>query len=293
MRRQRRFVVLARCSKSSSILTRRGRNDNTITTCNAWNNDDHEFYGTGADEEENTGSLDEGDTFEGEQYLRASESLREKTIQYEEENGESTHVLPSLLFPVAEPLIPGQRKVLHLYEPRFVSLLNDSVETHGGLLAFVHYSQIPPSRGKTTRGRRVLDENEDDEEEEKVTSSNNSSSIDGTMAGKTEREEDKLNQRPLPNERAEKLEVFGEVSGDSDSDDSDYEEEFERFSEFARKVNSRYGDEAGFGSADDDDEDDDEDYYCDDDDDDDDEETQAVQLNASCTLGRVIHYEPI
>ena len=108
MRRQRRFVVLARCSKkSSSILTRRGRNDNTITTCNAWNNDDHEFYGTGADEEENTGSLDEGDTFEGEQYLRASESLREKTKRYEEENGESTHVLPSLLFPVAEPLIPG------------------------------------------------------------------------------------------------------------------------------------------------------------------------------------------
>jgi hypothetical protein len=295
---RRRFVVLARGSKSSSILLtrRRGHNNNTITVCNAWNNDDHEFYGTGADEEENTGSLDEGDTFEGEQYLRASESLREKTIRYEEENGESTHVLPSLLFPVAEPLIPGQRKVLHLYEPRFVSLLNDSVETHGGLLAFVHYSQIPPSRGKSakTRGRIVLeDENEDDEEEEKVTSSNNSSSIDGAMAGKTEREEDKLNQRPLPNERAEKLEVFGEVSGDSDSDDSYYEEEFERFSEFARKVNSRYGDEAGFGSADDDDEDDDEDYYYDDDDDDDDEETQAVQLNASCTLGRVIHYEPI
>ena len=297
---RRRFVVLARgCSKKSSsiLLTRRrGRNNNTITTCNAWNNDDHEFYGTGAEDEENTGSLDEGDTFEGEQYLRASESLREKTIQYEEENGESTHVLPSLLFPVAEPLIPGQRKVLHLYEPRFVSLLNDSVETHGGLLAFVHYSQIPPSRGKSakTRGRRVLeDENEDDEEEEKVTSSNNSSSIDGAMAGKTEREEDKLNQRPLPNERAEKLEVFGEVSGDSDSDDSDYEEEFERFSEFARKVNSRYGDEAGFGSADDDEEDEEEDYYYDDDDDDDEEETQAVQLNASCTLGRVIHYEPI
>ena len=87
--------------------------------------------------------------------------------------------------------------------------------------------------------------------------------------------------------------MFGDVYGDSDSDDSDYEEEFERFSEFARKVNSRYGDEAGFGSADDDDEDDDEDYYCDDDEDDDDEETQAVQLNASCTLGRVIHYEPI
>ena len=284
---RRRFVVLARGSKSSSILLtrRRGHNNNTITVCNAWNNDDHEFYGTGADEEENTGSLDEGDTFEGEQYLRASESLREKTKRYEEENGESTHVLPSLLFPVAEPLIPGQRKVLHLYEPRFVSLLNDSVETHRGLLAFVHYSQIPPSRGKSTktRGRRVSeDENEDDEEEEKVTSSNNSSSIDGAMAGKTEREEDKLNQRPLPNERAEKLEVFGEVSGDSDSDDSDYEEEFERFSEFARKVNSQYGDEAGFGSADDDDEDDD-----------DDEETQAVQLNASCTLGRVIHYEPI
>ena len=118
------------------VCTRRGRNDNTITTCNIRGiTTTTSFHRTGADEEENTGSLDEGDTFEGEQYLRASESLREKTKRYEEENGPSTHVLPSLLFPVAEPLIPGQRKVLHLYEPRFVSLLNDSVETHGGLMA--------------------------------------------------------------------------------------------------------------------------------------------------------------
>ena len=77
---RRRFVVLARCSKKSSsiLLTRRGRNENTITTCNAWNNDDHEFYGTGADEEENTGSLDEGDTFEGEQYLRRANRCERK-----------------------------------------------------------------------------------------------------------------------------------------------------------------------------------------------------------------------
>jgi hypothetical protein len=107
------------------------------------------------------------------------------------------------------------------------------------------------------------------------------------MTRTTEREEEKLNQRPLRNERDEKLEVFGEVSGDSDSDDSDYEEEFEKFSEFARQVNSRYGDETGFGSNENDG------YYYDDDEDDDDEETQAVQLNASCTLGRIIHYEPI
>jgi hypothetical protein len=261
------------------------------TTCNAWNNDDHELYSSTDNSdnsnnkrgEQNTGSLDEGDMFEGETYLRASESLQEKTKRYEEENGQSTHVLPSLLFPIAEPLIPGQRKVLHLYEPRFVSLLNDSVETHGGLLAFVHYSQIPPSRGKTTSGRRVLDENKNDQKNSGgVTSSDNSA-----MTRTTEREEEKLNQRPLRNERDEKLEVFGEVSGDSDSDDSDYEEEFEKFSEFARQVNSRYGDETGFGSNENDG------YYYDDDEDDDDEETQAVQLNALCTLGRIIHYEPI
>jgi hypothetical protein len=294
------------CAASSSSASRNGttsknkitrrkmlrRKEATTTTCNAWNNDDHELYSSTDNsdssnnkrsEEQNTGSLDEGDMFEGETYLRASESLQEKTKRYEEENGQSTHVLPSLLFPVAEPLIPGQRKVLHLYEPRFVSLLNDSVETHGGLLAFVHYSQIPPSRGKTTRGRRVLDENENDQKSSGgVTSSDNSA-----MTRKTEGEEEKINQRPLPNERDEKLEVFGEVSGDSDSDDSDYEEEFEKFSEFARQVNSRYGDEAGFGSNENDG------YYYDDDEDDDDEETQAVQLNASCTLGRIIHYEPI
>ena len=273
------------------MMRRKEATTTTTTTCNAWNNDDHELYSSTDNSdnsnnkrgEQNTGSLDEGDMFEGETYLRASESLQEKTKRYEEENGQSTHVLPSLLFPIAEPLIPGQRKVLHLYEPRFVSLLNDSVETHGGLLAFVHYSQIPPSRGKTTRGRRVLDENENDQKSSGgVTSSNNSA-----MTRKTEGEEEKINQRPLPNERDEKLEVFGEVSGDSDSDDSDYEEEFEKFSEFARQVNSRYGDEAGFGSNENDG------YYYDDDEDDDDEETQAVQLNASCTLGRIIHYEPI
>jgi len=273
-------------------MRRKEATTTTTTTCNAWNNDDHELYSSTDNsdnsnnkrsEEQNTGSLDEGDMFEGETYLRASESLQEKTKRYEEENGQSTHVLPSLLFPIAEPLIPGQRKVLHLYEPRFVSLLNDSVETHGGLLAFVHYSQIPPSRGKTTSGRRVLDENKNDQKNSGgVTSSDNSA-----MTRTTEREEEKLNQRPLRNERDEKLEVFGEVSGDSDSDDSDYEEEFEKFSEFARQVNSRYGDEAGFGSNENDG------YYYDDDEDDDDEETQAVQLNASCTLGRIIHYEPI
>jgi len=273
------------------MMRRKEATTTTTTTCNAWNNDDHELYSSTDNSdnsnnkrgEQNTGSLDEGDMFEGETYLRASESLQEKTKRYEEENGQSTHVLPSLLFPIAEPLIPGQRKVLHLYEPRFVSLLNDSVETHGGLLAFVHYSQIPPSRGKTTSGRRVLDENKNDQKNSGgVTSSDNSA-----MTRTTEREEEKLNQRPLRNERDEKLEVFGEVSGDSDSDDSDYEEEFEKFSEFARQVNSRYGDETGFGSNENDG------YYYDDDEDDDDEETQAVQLNASCTLGRIIHYEPI
>ena len=68
------------------------------------------FLRNRADEEEDTGSLDEGDTFEGETYLRAGESLQEKTKRYEEENGESTHVLPSLLFPVAEPSFLDKEK---------------------------------------------------------------------------------------------------------------------------------------------------------------------------------------
>ena len=90
----------------------------TKCKCNAaWNNDDHEEYSSSSStgrEGQDIGSVDEGDMFEGETYLRASESLQEKTKRHEEENGPSTHVLPSLLFPVSEPIIPGQRKVLHL-----------------------------------------------------------------------------------------------------------------------------------------------------------------------------------
>ena len=258
----------------------------TKCKCNAaWNNDDHEEYSSSSSssstgrEGQDIGSVDEGDMFEGETYLRASESLQEKTKRHEEENGPSTHVLPSLLFPVSEPIIPGQRKVLHLYEPRFVSLLNDSVDSHGGLMAFVHYSQIPSSCeiSTTTRKKRVLDEGNDDEEEKSRDSSNATSSA---LADQTEQDDKKkeLNQRPLPNERDDKLEMFGDVYSESDSDASNYEEEFEKFSEFARQVNSRYGDESGFGTDEEDDED---------------EDTQAVQLNATCTLGRIIQYEPI
>jgi len=286
-------TMMVQSSKKNKITRRRvaqnlPRKRWTKCKCSAaWNNDDHEEYSSSSSssstgrEGQDIGSVDEGDMFEGETYLRASESLQEKTKRHEEENGPSTHVLPSLLFPVSEPIIPGQRKVLHLYEPRFVSLLNDSVDSHGGLMAFVHYSQIPPSCeiSTTTSKKRVWDEGNDDEEEKSRDSSNVTSNA---LADRTEQDDKKkeLNQRPLPNERDDKLEMFGDVYSESDSDASNYEEEFEKFSEFARQVNSRYGDESGFGTDEEDDEDEDED-------------TQAVQLNATCTLGRIIQYEPI
>jgi hypothetical protein len=73
-------------------MRRKEATTTTTTTCNAWNNDDHELYSSTDNSdnsnnkrvgEQNTGSLDEGDMFEGETYLRASESLQEKTKRYE------------------------------------------------------------------------------------------------------------------------------------------------------------------------------------------------------------------
>jgi hypothetical protein len=198
----------------------------------AWNNDDHEnVYNTDMNNNNmndynndiNDESSDDGDMFEGDDYLQASESLKQKHNKVFVDN---KHVLPALLFPVSEPLIPGQRKVLHLYEPRFVSLLNDSVQKHGGLIAFVHYSQIPTKNNKQERRRSS-------------------------------------------NEREEKLEVFG----NSDSEDSDSEDEFDTFNR-RNKLNSAINDD-------------------DDDDEENEENTQSVQLNAACTLGRIVQYEPI
>ena len=198
----------------------------------AWNNDDHEnVYNTDMNNNNmndynndiNDESSDDGDMFEGDDYLQASESLKQKHNKVFVDN---KHVLPALLFPVSEPLIPGQRKVLHLYEPRFVSLLNDSVQKHGGLIAFVHYSQIPTKNNKQERRRSS-------------------------------------------NEREEKLEVFG----NSDSEDSDSEDEFDTFNR-RNKLNSAINDD-------------------DDNDEENEENTQSVQLNAACTLGRIVQYEPI
>lgn len=55
-------------------------------------------------------------------------------------SSEETAVLPSLFFQPHEVMLPGSRKVLHLYEARFLALLDECMKSSGGLL--VHATNI-------------------------------------------------------------------------------------------------------------------------------------------------------
>ena len=52
-------------------------------------------------------------------------------------------VLPAMLFPMEEVLLPGSTQVLHLYEARFLALLDEVTAETGGL--FAHLTFHPPS----------------------------------------------------------------------------------------------------------------------------------------------------
>jgi len=55
--------------------------------------------------------------------------------------------LPALMFPSEELLLPGSRKVLHLYEARFLSLLDQSMNEMGGLLAHIVFHPLDEING--------------------------------------------------------------------------------------------------------------------------------------------------
>ena len=55
---------------------------------------------------------------------------------------ETPVVLPAMLFPMEEVLLPGSTQVLHLYEARFLALLDEVIEKTGGL--FAHITFHPP-----------------------------------------------------------------------------------------------------------------------------------------------------
>eukprot|EP00238_Polyblepharides_amylifera_P014900 CAMPEP_0196579152 /NCGR_PEP_ID=MMETSP1081-20130531/17813_1 /TAXON_ID=36882 /ORGANISM="Pyramimonas amylifera, Strain CCMP720" /LENGTH=375 /DNA_ID=CAMNT_0041898625 /DNA_START=343 /DNA_END=1470 /DNA_ORIENTATION=+ len=53
--------------------------------------------------------------------------------------GATAHELPCLLFQPYEIFLPGSRKVLHLYEARFLALLDECMQETGGLFAHLIY----------------------------------------------------------------------------------------------------------------------------------------------------------
>ena len=58
---------------------------------------------------------------------------------------QTPEVLPAMLFPADEVLLPGSTQVLHLYEARFLALLDEVTARTGGL--FAHVTFLPPSPG--------------------------------------------------------------------------------------------------------------------------------------------------
>ena len=58
---------------------------------------------------------------------------------------QTPEVLPAMLFPADEVLLPGSTQVLHLYEARFLALLDEVTDRTGGL--FAHVTFLPPSPG--------------------------------------------------------------------------------------------------------------------------------------------------
>lgn len=63
--------------------------------------------------------------------------------------------LPTLMFPSEELLLPGSRKVLHLYEARFLALLDQSMNEVGGLLAHVVFHPLDDTSGDKLAVDRV------------------------------------------------------------------------------------------------------------------------------------------
>ena len=58
--------------------------------------------------------------------------------------------LPAMLFPAEEVLLPGSAQVLHLYEARFLALLDEVTNETGGL--FAHVTFLPPAQDETDDG---------------------------------------------------------------------------------------------------------------------------------------------
>ena len=58
--------------------------------------------------------------------------------------------LPAMLFPSEEMLLPGCTQVLHLYEARFLALLDEVSAATGGL--FAHVTFLPPSEDSVDDG---------------------------------------------------------------------------------------------------------------------------------------------
>ena len=58
--------------------------------------------------------------------------------------------LPAMLFPAEEVLLPGSSQVLHLFEARFLSLLDEVTNETGGL--FAHVTFLPPAQGEADDG---------------------------------------------------------------------------------------------------------------------------------------------
>ena len=69
--------------------------------------------------------------------------------------------LPAMLFPSDEMLLPGCTQVLHLYEARFLALLDEVTTSTGGLFAHVTFLPSDQDDGglRVNQARRAVHKN--------------------------------------------------------------------------------------------------------------------------------------
>ena len=91
----------------------------------------------------------DGDGARGGGYLDYSAAMAKEFVEVE---------VPALLFPRRETLLPGSRLTLHLYEARFLALLEDAMKRTGGLIAQLTFlpSESSEEEGLTVNASATL-----------------------------------------------------------------------------------------------------------------------------------------
>jgi Lon protease-like protein len=145
MRAARADVATARARATGDARRRRARRATREASRRATT---RATRATGANDGDGDGD-DDGDGARGGGYLDYSAAMAKEFVEVE---------VPALLFPRRETLLPGSRLTLHLYEARFLALLEDAMKRTGGLIAQLTFlpSESSEEEGLTVNASATL-----------------------------------------------------------------------------------------------------------------------------------------